>query len=272
MPSPHVECTERVCNWVQKYGNGDSIAKKRDFCRQEWKSLIKMRLLVTVVIINHLMSMIVELCDGKYLVHANDSVRLEQCDVEHIANIREINSSPEEIIIHDCSVGILPNALFIRFHRLKQLEICESQLHSISDFAFHGMKSLQLLNLSRNNLTSVIKWSNEPLLSLHLLDLRRNTIVSIEKDAFIHYPNLLKLNLAVNHITRIPEDLFRSTPSLRYLNLAKNYLRAIDVNTFKHLHKLFNLEIRHNQIERIDSDSLVGSTHLKVLHLQVNEW
>lgn len=223
-----------------------------------------------VAIINHVFLMIVEFCDAKYSVHANDSVHLERCSVEDVRNIGEQNPSPEEIIIHDCRVEELPNALFIRFYRLKQLEITESQLHSISDFAFNGMKTLQLLNLSRNNLTSVQTWSNEPLASLHLLDLRRNSIVSLDKNAFIHYPNLLKLNLAVNHISYIPEDLFRTMPSLRYLNFAKNLLQTINANSFKHLHKLLNLELRHNQIEWIDSESFVGTTHMKVLHLQVS--
>lgn len=208
-------------------------------------------------------------CSAKYLISANDSVHLQNCDLEIVRNIADINSNPEEIIIHNCHIDELPNALFIRFHRLRQLEISESQLQTLSDFALNGLKALQLLNLSRNNLTTVKTWSNENLEALQLLDLRRNAIVNMHKDAFKHYPGLLKLNLAVNHISEIPNELFRSLSHLKTLNLGKNNLVSIDSYTLKHLHKLLHLELKHNQIEFIDAESFIGCTHLKVLHLQV---
>lgn len=207
--------------------------------------------------------------NAKYLISANDSVNVQNCDLETVKNISLLNANPEEIIIHNCHINELPNALFIRFQKLRILEITESQLLTISDYAFNGLNALQLLNLSRNNLTTVKTWSNENLKELHLLDLRRNAISSIHRNAFERFSNLLKLNLAVNHISEIPDELFRSVPALKYLNLGKNELKSIDSHTFKHLHKLIHLELRHNQIEFIEADSFVGCTHLKVLHLQV---
>lgn len=206
---------------------------------------------------------------SKYLISANDSVKVHNCDLESVKNIADINANPMEIIIHSCHIDELPNALFIRFHRLRQLEISESQLQTLSDFALNGLNKLQLLILSRNNLTTVKTWSNENLEALHSLDLRRNAIASIQKDAFKFYPGLLKLNLAVNHIEEIPDELFRSLSHLKYLNLGKNNLASIDSHTFKHLHKLLHLELKHNQIEYIDAESFFGCTHLRVLHLQV---
>lgn len=218
-----------------------------------------------------LLSCILE-CSAKYLISANDSVNVQDCDLESVRNIGEINANPEEIIIQNCQIDELPNALFIRFHRLRQLEISESQLQTLSDFALNGLSALQLLNLSRNNLTTVKTWSNENLDALLLLDLRRNAIVNMHKDAFKHYPNLLKLNLAVNQISEIPDELFRSLTHLKYLNLGKNNLTSIDSHTFKHLHKVFHLELKHNSIEFIDAESFFGCTHLRVLHLQVEIW
>lgn len=207
--------------------------------------------------------------NAEYLISANDSVTVQYCDLESVRNISQLNGSPEKIIIQSCHIDELPNALFIRFHKLRVLEITESQLQTISDYAFNGLRSLQLLNLSRNNLTTVKTWSDGRLEALHLLDLRRNTLSMLHKYAFKHYPNLLKLNLAVNHISDIPDELFRFIPSLKYLNLGKNNLKTIYSHTFKHLHKLIHLELKHNQIEFIEADSFVGSTHLKTLHLQV---
>lgn len=208
-------------------------------------------------------------CHAKYLISANDSVSLHSCDLESMKNISQLNANPEEIVIQNCHIEKLPNALFIRFHRLRILEITESQLETVSDFAFNGLSSLQLLNLSRNNLTTFKTWSNGDLKALHLLDLRRNAIESIHTNALERYPNLLKLNLAVNHIREIPDELFRFTPALKSLNLGKNNLKSIDSLTLKHLHKLIHLEMKHNQIEFIDAGTFIGCTHLKVLHLQV---
>lgn len=206
-------------------------------------------------------------CHAKYLISANYSVSLHDCDLESVKNIPQLNA--EEIVIQNCHIENLPNALFIRFHRLRILEITESQLETVSDFAFNGLSSLQLLNLSRNNLTTVKTWSNEDLEALHLLDLRRNAIESIHINALERYPSLLKLNLAVNHISEIPDELFRFTPFLKSLNLGKNNLKSIDSQTLKHLHKLIHLEMKHNQIEFIAADTFIGCTHLKVVHLQV---
>lgn len=208
--------------------------------------------------------------EAKYLISANDSVALQNCDLDIVKNISHFNASPAEIIIHGCHIDELPNALFLRFQKLRVLELTESQLRTVSDFAFTGLSALQVLNLSRNNLTTVKTWSNDRLGELQLLDLRRNAIASLHKYAFKHYPNLLKLNLAVNHISDIPDELFRSVPQLKYLNLGKNNLKAIDSQTFKHLHKLIHLELKHNQIEFIEAEAFVGSTHMKVLHLQVH--
>lgn len=208
-------------------------------------------------------------CDAKYLISANDSVSIENCDLEGVRNASQLNANREEVIIHGCHIDELPNALFIRFSKLRVLEITESQLLAVSDYALNGLRSLQVLNLSRNNLTVVKTWSDRPLESLHILDLRRNAIATLHKYAFKHYPGLLKLNVAVNHISDIPDELFRSVPSLKHLNMAKNNLKSIYSYTFKHLHKLIHLELKHNQIEFIEADAFVGSTHLKVLHLQV---
>lgn len=213
----------------------------------------------------------IAVCDAKYLISANDSVNIQNCNLDVVRNISQINASPAEIIIQGCHIEELPNALFLRFQKLRVLEITESQLRTVSDFAFTGLSALQLLNLSRNNLTTVKTWSDDQLGELHMLDLRRNAISSLHKYAFKHYPNLLKLNLAVNHISDIPDELFRFVPLLKYLNLGKNSLGAIDSHTFKHLHKLIHLELKHNQIEFIESEAFVGCTHMKVLHLQVHD-
>lgn len=208
--------------------------------------------------------------NAKYLINVNDSVSLSDCNIDDLRNISSLNADPHEIVIHNCHLYTdLPNALFIRFHKLRILEITESHLKNIGDFAFNGLNELRILNLGRNNITFVRTWTNENLESLHTLDLRRNAITEVHKFAFTRYSKLLKLNLVANHISSLPDELFRSIPLLKHLNLGKNNLKSIDSHTFKHLHKLIHLELKHNEIEFIEDESFVGLTHMKVLHLQV---
>ncbi|KAG5675192.1 hypothetical protein PVAND_005116 [Polypedilum vanderplanki] len=219
-----------------------------------------------------LLTNVFTIANAKYMININDSVSLQDCSFDDLRTISAHNANPLEIVIQNCHLkDELPNALFIRFHQLRILEITDSHLTNIGDFAFNGLNDMRILSLARNNLTFVRTWSNENLESLHTLDLRRNNITEVHRFAFNRYPKLLKLNLAVNHLKTLPHDLFRIPCLLKHLNLGKNNFKSIDSHTFKHLHKLIHLELKHNEIESIAEDSFVGLTHLKILHLQENK-
>lgn len=217
-----------------------------------------------------IIQILINCCNAKN-VNSTKSVALKNCTLEGLKSIRDINANPIEITINNCVVQNLPNAVFIRFSALKSLEISESHLEHIQDFAFNGLINLEILILKSNNLTTIKPWSDEYLDVLHTLDLRRNLIRDIHKSALLKYPGLLKLNLAVNSIKEIPEEIFRFTPALKSLNLARNLLEYLDESSFKHLHKLSHLELRHNKIKNIDYLTFKGNTHLRSLHLQDNK-
>lgn len=200
-----------------------------------------------------------------------DAVLLKACYVEDLRNIREYNQNPLNVSISHCSLKELPNAIFIRFTDLLVLEICDSQLSSLQDFALNGLRNLEVLNFSRNNLTSIKSWSDHDLEHLHTLDLRRNLIKTINEHSLMRYPNLTKLNLVGNLITVIPEGTFRVTPNLRYLNLGRNLLTSIDEYTLKGLSKLNQAFFHHNAINYVDYFAFIGNSHLKSLQLQGNQ-
>lgn len=197
-----------------------------------------------------------------------DSIVLKHCNIHDVRYIREYNINPKNILINKCFLNELPNAVFLRFPKLKILEICESNLMHIQDFALNGLKGLESLNLSKNNLTVIKTWSDHDLESLVLLDLRRNSINFINKSAFIRYPNLTRLNLADNFIERILENSFKFNENLKYLNLGKNLLTNIDDMIFKGLHKLTYLALHYNKINYIDYYAFISLTHLKSIQLQ----
>lgn len=201
----------------------------------------------------------------------HDAITLQACYAEDLRNIREYSQNPLVVTINHCYLQELPNAIFIRFSDLQTLEICDSRLNNLQDFALNGLKNLEVLNFSRNNLTTVKSWSDHDLGNLHTLDLKRNLLKGIDEQSFKRYPNLTKLNLAANLIAAIPEGTFRVIPHLKYLNLGRNLLTSIEESTLKGLSKLSQVAFHHNQITYIDFFAFIGNSHLKSLQLQGNQ-
>ncbi|XP_001859229.2 chaoptin isoform X1 [Culex quinquefasciatus] len=201
----------------------------------------------------------------------SEAVRLRACYVEDLRNIREYNQNPLSVYIDHCYLKELPNAIFIRFTDLQVLEICDSRLDNLQDFALNGLRNLEVLNFSRNNLTGVKSWSDHDLEHLHTLDLRRNLIKAINEHSLDRYPNLTKLILTGNLISHIPEGTFKVVPNLKHLNLGRNLLTSIEEGTLKGLSKLSQAAFHHNQISYVDFFAFIGNSHLKSLQLQGNQ-
>lgn len=199
------------------------------------------------------------------------SISMKACYVEDLRNIREYSQRPLTVLINHCYLQELPNAIFIRFADLHTLEISDSRLNNLQDFALNGLRNLEVLNFSRNNLTTIKSWSDHDLEHLHTLDLRRNLLKAINAESFRRYPNLTKLNLAVNLIQSVPEGTFKVVPNLKHLNLGRNQLTSIEETTLKGLSKLTHVSFHHNQITFVDFFAFVGNSHLKMLQLQGNQ-
>ncbi|XP_050077310.1 insulin-like growth factor-binding protein complex acid labile subunit isoform X1 [Anopheles maculipalpis] len=208
---------------------------------------------------------------GIELDEENDGISLTACYVEDLRNIREHSQNPLVIEINHCYLQELPNAIFIRFNDLKVLEICDSRVNNLQDFALNGLRNIESLNLSRNNLTTIKSWSDHDLDTLQVLDLRRNLIRLIDEFSFQRYPALVKLNLAVNFITAIPEGTFKPIVNLKNLNLGKNLLTTIAESTLRGLNKLTHVAFHHNRIRTIHPFAFIGNSHLKVVQLQGNQ-
>uniref|UniRef100_A0A1B0GIL8 Putative membrane glycoprotein lig-1 n=1 Tax=Lutzomyia longipalpis TaxID=7200 RepID=A0A1B0GIL8_LUTLO len=202
-------------------------------------------------------------------VVSDRAISFTNCTIEDLKNIREFHLQPQDVIISQCHVPELPNALFLRTSSLLMLEITDCHLETLQDYALNGLNQLQVLNLTRNNISVVKSWSDHDLESVQMIDLRRNQLRELNKNTFRRFPNLTRLNLAVNFIETMKENTFKFTPHLKYINLGKNLITHIAEYTFKGLHKLTHLSLHHNQIRYIDF--LPFNSHLKSLHLQGNE-
>lgn len=200
----------------------------------------------------------------------NATVTYSNCMLHDLKNMRNQTFDPSGLIITHCYIPELPNAFFIRLKNLTLLEIVESKLLTIGDFALNGMPGLKSLSLIKNNISEVKSWSADDMKNLTNLDLRRNQIKAIGTKDFRRFPNLQKLNLAVNFITDLEPSLFSYIPNLKYLNLGRNTIKSVNAFAFRGLSKLTQLALHHNQLENIDKNAFLTNANLRSLRLEGN--
>ncbi|XP_011181154.1 toll-like receptor Tollo [Zeugodacus cucurbitae] len=196
--------------------------------------------------------------------------RFTDCNAEQLQHLPKI-AAIYELSAVTCNITTLPNAYFTRFTTLTALEVRESGLAKIGDYALNGLEQLQWLSLSWNYITSVRPWAQTPLKALQTLDLEGNAVKTISAESFIRYPNLHYLSLAHNMLERIDSDAFAPLPHLRHLNLAHNRLSVIESPYFRGMQHLAHLSLQHNAIERAAVDSFETNAHLRTLRFDGNK-
>ncbi|XP_053959490.1 insulin-like growth factor-binding protein complex acid labile subunit isoform X1 [Anastrepha ludens] len=196
--------------------------------------------------------------------------RFTDCTAEQLLHLPKL-SAVFELSAVTCNITTLPNAYFMRFSALTVLELRESGLATIEDYALSGLDQLQWMSLAGNYITNVKPWAREPLKALNSLDLEGNAIRTLNGESFICYPNLHYLSLAANLLERISSDVFAYVPHLKHLNLAQNRLTVIGSSYFRGMQHLAHLALHHNAIERIEADSFESNAHLRSLRLDGNK-
>lgn len=196
--------------------------------------------------------------------------RFTDCNAEQLQHLPKL-SAIYELSAVTCNISTLPNAYFTRFTSLTALEVRESGLTKIGDYALNGLDQLQWLLLPWNYITDVKPWAQAPLKALHTLDLEGNAVKTLSAESFMRYPNLHYLNLAHNMLERIGSEEFVHLPHLRHLNLAHNRLGVIESLYFRGMQHLAHLSLQHNAIERVAADSFETNAHLRSLRLDGNK-
>ncbi|XP_069963350.1 insulin-like growth factor-binding protein complex acid labile subunit [Bactrocera oleae] len=196
--------------------------------------------------------------------------RFTDCNAEQLQHLPKV-SAIYELSAVTCNISTLPNAYFTRFTSLSALEVRESGLAKIGDYALNGLEQLQWLVLPWNYITNIRPWSQTPLKALHTLDLEGNAVKTLSAESFMRYPNLHYLSLAHNMLERISNDAFTHLPHLRQLNLAHNRIAVIESLYFRGMQHLAHLSLQHNAIERVAADSFETNAHLRSLRLDGNK-
>ncbi|XP_067620207.1 leucine-rich repeat-containing protein 15 [Eurosta solidaginis] len=196
--------------------------------------------------------------------------KFTDCTTEQLQHLPK-PASVVELSAVTCNISKLPNAFFTRFTALAALELRQSGLTIVEDYALNGLDQLQWLSLAWNFITIVKPWTAAPLKSLHTLDLEGNAIRTLNAESFKSFPNLHYLSLAANLLEHVDGAAFVHLAHLKHLNLAHNRLNVIESSTFRGMQHLAHLSLQHNFIECIANDSFVSNAHLRSLHLNGNK-
>ena len=131
---------------------------------------------------------------------------------------------------------------------------------------FHGLKSLQGLELDNNNLVKLPTGILSKLNNLKTFSGNSNQLQTIEAEAFQGLWNLIYLQLSNNRLTQLDHDLFKYMVNLTFLDLSHNQLKTIP--TIQHLTDLYFFDLTNNSLTWISHDSF--SSDSNSLNLFVN--
>lgn len=145
------------------------------------------------------------------------------------------------------SLGSLPH--------LVDLKLKENGLENINEGAFHGVGSLQVLDLSGNNLTIVDRITFRDLStkvsSLLHLDLSCNQLTEVD-GAFAGLVNLSRLDLRQNRLSVVTQSTLSGLSSLRYLRLDDNLISHIDSRALLNQKQLMYFVLKGNPIGHLN--------------------
>lgn len=193
-------------------------------------------------------------------------------------------------IENSLTIPYFTNDLFLKFPRIRNLLVVETNLEFLlrGDFenakylsnahishnllktlpndVFHGANMLKSLNLRNNDIREIDDDAFKSISLLKYLLLSFNKITSLKINLFKELTYLEQLSLAGNQIKSIHSNQFNKNRNLRVLFLSENHIRTFNGKVFKHTTQLRQLYMDNNQIQRI-SEASTFLNHLE--HLQI---
>lgn len=173
----------------------------------------------------------------------------------------------------------LPAEFFTTYSSLQFIDLSNSRLQNIADFAF-SIEQLVELNLRGNELTHLLTNAFSGAGNLRALDLSHNSISVVNPNIFASLHSLTDLNLSHNKLNNqsfsdsdgISIDW--TIESLKVLDLSHNrilYYQVMPYQSFSGLRKLETLILSHNNIT-IDYGAFASNRYLKTLDLSYNSF
>lgn len=122
-----------------------------------------------------------------------------------------------EIRLEQNQITDIPAQAFIKYPRLRRIDLSNNEIRSIAADAFRNLKSLTSLVLYGNKITNLQSRLFHGLTSLQLLLINANKIECIEADTFLSLSSLNLLSLYDNSIKSLPNGTFTGLTSLQTL-------------------------------------------------------
>ncbi|CAF0990822.1 unnamed protein product, partial [Brachionus calyciflorus] len=116
---------------------------------------------------------------------------------------------------------------------LISLDLENTLVQQINDFAFENLTFLNTIRLIGNNIKIITKNTFTGLVNLIILNLSKNQISTIEYNSFISLGKLEELDLSSNFISNVESRMFNGLVKLKFLDLSKNRILNIDDNMYE---------------------------------------
>lgn len=152
-----------------------------------------------------------------------------------------------------------------RFTNLEEIHIVQSNVPSIGQNSFWGLRNLRLLNLTYNNISAIVDHNFRGLIDLVELYLDNNRIEEMPSETFHYLMELRILSLSNNRISVLVPRLFRKLGKLNHLDLSDNPLVELAPEVFKDIQELKTLKCRRCKLKMINTQLyhlLAGLQHL----------
>ncbi|XP_055716156.1 chaoptin [Phlebotomus papatasi] len=175
------------------------------------------------------------------------------------------------------SFTTLPRDVLKYLTSLRELDISNNKLKSISDTTFHFLRNLQYLNVQDNQIEQIVKgtFQGDIHSNLETILMGYNSIKYIPQHSFVDLENVRNIILSDNQIEKIERRAFMNLHQLRVLNLRGNKLTSISDEAFQNLPETEIIDLAYNSLnyfdfEFFDQVGTLSTLKVNVSHNKIN--
>ncbi|CAL4124637.1 unnamed protein product [Meganyctiphanes norvegica] len=219
--------------------------------------------------------------------------------LQEVTEVGVLGSCGAHLVSLDLSVNdlvVLSEAGLAGLQSLRELYLQLNKISMLHDGAFHGMLTLNVLNISSNHLVAlppdVFMETTElrelylqnnslsvvapglftSLIHLNVLDMSMNLLTSewVTSETFYGLLRLMVLNLSHNRLTHVNREMFRDLSTLQVLDLSHNDISVLVDMSLSTLINLHHLDMSYNHIHAVEEYSLTGLHVLSALSIAHN--
>lgn len=169
------------------------------------------------------------------------------------------------------SFTTLPRDVLKYLTSLRELDISNNKLKSISDTSFHFLRNLQYLNVQDNQIEQIVKgtFQGDIHSNLETILMGYNSIKYIPQHSFV---DLEVRQTSHSNSLKFPQHKGQSTKlsfqNVRNIILSDNQIEKIERRAFMNLHQLRVLNLRGNKLTSISDEAFQVCS---LLHMKLHD-